>query len=94
MVNSQVENLERGRYFCASPVDAQEHFLGQVLGLAVTADQVVHHGDEAMLVSLDQLLKGAGHVVAHGDHQADVRVAQGQLGAGLADRCHTGPPGH
>ena len=38
----------------AAAVDAQEHFLGQVLGFLGVADQVVHHGDETMMIQLDQ----------------------------------------
>ena len=55
MVNSQVENFGLRAVLLAGPVDAQEHLLGQVLGLVGVADQVVHDGDEAVLVPLDQL---------------------------------------
>ena len=48
MVNSQVENLERGRYFLR-PVDAEEGFLGEVFGFGGVADHVMHHRHESML---------------------------------------------
>src|SRR5262249_36090448 len=36
----------------------------------------------------DQLLEGPGLVIPDAEHEADVRVAQGQLRAGFAGRCH------
>ena len=86
MVNSQVENLACGRYFLPGAVDPQEHFLGQVLGLVGVADQVVHDADEAVLVALDQFGERGGVVVPDPQHEPDVRVAEGHLGAGLPDR--------
>jgi hypothetical protein len=62
--------------------------LGQVLRLGEVADQVVHDGDEAVLVRLDELLESAGLVIAHLVHEAHVGVAQGQLSAALAGDCH------
>ena len=42
--------LRLGAVLLAHAVDAEEHLLGQVLGLVGVADEVVHDGDEAMLV--------------------------------------------
>jgi hypothetical protein len=53
---------------------------------------VLHDVDEAVLVSFDQFLEGARDVVADGNHQAHIGVTEGQLCAGLADRCHAEPP--
>ena len=49
------------------PVDAEEHFLGQVLGLVRVADEVVHDADEPVPEPLDHLRERAGVVVPDPD---------------------------
>ena len=53
---------------------------------------MVHHGHEAMLIQFDQFLERAGLSSRTAQHEADVRIAEGQLRAGLAGRCHNLPP--
>jgi len=88
MVNSQVENFARARYFFRARVNAKEDFLREILGLGRVAQYVVENGDQAVLVFFDQLFERAGRIVADAEHHADVRVAKGQMPARFADRCH------
>ena len=72
--------------FLAPAVDAQKHFLGEVLGFLGIGDQVMHHGDQALMVQLNQLGKSLVVVVADAQHEPHIRIAQGQLLAALERR--------
>ena len=53
---------------------------------------MVHYGDETVLELSHQLREGSRFIGAHSQHQTDVRIAEGHLRAGLADRCHGSSP--
>ncbi len=73
----------------AIPIDAQERFLREILGLLRAADQVLQHGHQAMMVQVHQLRKRVRIIgIAHPEHQPDVRVPQCHLCAGLAGESH------
>jgi hypothetical protein len=44
-----------------------------------------------MLIQLDQFLERSAIVITNAQHQTDVRIAEGQLRAGLAGRTHDSP---
>jgi hypothetical protein len=62
--------------------------LRQILSLFGIANQMVHDRDEPVLIALHQLLERTRLIAPDLEHQAYVRVAEGQLRAGLAGRCH------
>ena len=54
------------------PVDADEDFLDEILGLLAIADRAVDEVQETRLVSLDQLLEGALFAAEKRGHDARV----------------------
>src|SRR5579884_748753 len=75
----------------ACAIHAQKDLLSQILRLFRVANQMVHHCDKAMLVQFNQLLKSTGVILPDAQHEAYVRIAEGQLRAGLAGRTHDSP---
>ena len=76
------DRKQPGREFCPrmvllpAAIDAQEHFLGQVLGGVTVSHQVIEHRDQSVLITEHQLLEGGGVVFAHLEHEPDIRIAQ------------------
>ena len=60
-------------------VNPQEDILAKVLGFLEAADEMIEDADKSILIPLDQGLERAWDVVAHLEHEPDVRVSGLQL---------------
>src|SRR5262249_29687999 len=80
--------LGAGAVLLARAKDAQKDLLGQILSLFRIAHEVVKHADQTVLVLLHQFPKGLWLFVPDAQHQASIRVAESNLSARFADRCH------
>ena len=72
----------------AHPVDAEKNFLREIFRFFQLAQKVLQHRDEAVVVEVHQLGERRRIVVADAQHDADVRITQRQLPAGLAGASH------
>ncbi len=77
MVGDRVEpgrKLRAGDVTFARPIDAQKYLLRQILGQVAASHQVLQNRDQAILIAQHQLVERGGVVVAHRQHQPDIRI--------------------